>query len=297
MNNRNKQDYIRLAYFSAQINLLLIFVKGIVGIFGNSYALVADAIESSGDLVASFVVYCGLKLATKPEDDNHQYGHGRFEPLLSVLLSGSMLLFAFGIAYVCLTSLGDETVDRPSYLAAAVVLVVIIVKEGMYRYVRARSKDSRLLQHEAMHHRSDALSSVITFLGIILSIFYENRLGDLLAGLVCAGFILVASLRIGYGALHELMDTRPDQDLFDRVTGIAMSVDGVLGTHKCRIRKSGLDYVIDLQILCDPELSIRQGHDIAHHVVEAISGHFSFKSYISVHVEPVDDFGRRGRID
>lgn len=279
-------------------NAALAAVKGAAGVLGNSYALIADAIESTSDILTSVVVLLGLKMAGKPADTNHPYGHGKFEPLAAAIVG--LTLVGAGIL-ISVESVSEIVTPHhaPAPFTLAVLLAVVVVKEVLFRYVVgvATALESTAVKADAWHHRSDALTSAAAFVGISIALIggpgYESA--DDFAALIAAGIIVVNAFFVLKPALAELIDTAPDPAIAEKIREVAHGVSGVLGTHKCQVRKVGFDYFVDLDVLCDPGASIRQGHDVAHDVGEAIHAALPFVSKVLVHVEPADDYGRRSR--
>lgn len=280
------------------INALLAAVKGAAGVLGHSYALVADAIESASDILTSFVVLLGLRMAGKPADKNHPYGHGKFEPLAALVVGLTLAGAAIVIAIESVSEIRTPH-HAPEKFTLVVLLGVIFAKEILFRYVVrvGATTGSIAVRADAWHHRSDALTSLAAFLGISIALLggpgYESA--DDFAALIAAGIIVVNAIFVMKPALAELIDTAPDPEIAQKVREIAVGVAGVLGTHKCNVRKVGFDFFVDLDVLCDPESSIRQGHEVAHDVGEAIHAALPFVSKVLVHVEPADDYGRRSR--
>lgn len=280
------------------VNIALAAVKGIAGVLGNSYALVADAIESGADVVTSGVVLLGVRMAGKPADANHPYGHGKFEPLAATFVSLTLLGAALFIAIESVQEIFTPH-HSPEPFTLVVLLGVVIVKELLARYVGTSGRDigSTAVKTDAFHHRADAMTSSAAFVGISIAVFggpgFESA--DDIAAVVAAIVIAVNALVLMKPALSELIDTAPAPEMSQSVRDIAMRVPGVLGTHKCRVRKVGFVYFVDLDVLCDPNETIRHGHEVAHNVGEAIHNALPEVAKVLVHVEPADDFGRRSR--
>jgi cation diffusion facilitator family transporter len=280
------------------VNIALASIKAIAGIVGNSYALIADAIESASDIATSGLVAFGLRMAGKPADKNHPYGHGKYEPLTAAAVA----LVLFGAA-ACIAIESIKEILTPHHAPApftlAVLVGVIIVKELLFRSVlkTGDSTQSLALKTDAWHHRADAMTSLAAFIGISIAILggpgYECA--DDYAALFAALIIGTNAAFLLRPALLELIDTAPNPEIAARVREIACQVPGVLGTHKCNIRKVGFDYFVDLDVLCDPNSTIRQGHEVAHDVGERIQALLPTIRKVLVHVEPADDFGRRSR--
>lgn len=288
----------RSTYIGILINFLLVLIKGAAGILGHSNALVADAIESTTDVFTSIAVILGLRMAGKPADDSHPYGHGKFEPLAALVVSLSL----FGAAIIIAVMSVQEILTphhTPATFTLIILVVVIFTKEALFRFINkvGNHVESNAVKADAWHHRSDALTSMAAFVGISIAIIggkgYESA--DDFAALIAAFVIVVNAAIILKPALLELTDAAPSAELVETIRKVAESTPGVLGTHKCFVRKLGFDHFVDLDILCDPDASIREGHEIAHNVGEALHAALPKISKVLVHVEPVDDYGRRSR--
>lgn len=288
----------RKAILGIAVNAGLAITKGTAGVLGNSYALVADAIESASDILSSLIVLFGVRMAGKPADANHPYGHGKFEPLaaltVAMVLLGAAILIAVESTQEILTPH-----HAPAAFTLVVLVAVIAVKETLFRNVLAASDEigSTALKSDAWHHRADAISSAAAFVGISTALIggpgYESA--DDFAALIAAVVIAINAARLIKPALLELIDTAPNPEIASQIRAIAAQVPGVLGTHKCHVRKLGFDHFVDLDVLCDPNASIREGHEVAHNVGEAIHRQLPQISKVLVHVEPADDYGRRSR--
>ena len=292
------QAGMRSTLVGIAINVVLASVKGVAGVLGNSYALIADAIETASDILTSLVVLGGLKMAGKPADANHPYGHGKFEPLAAVVVGLTLVAAAILIAVESVSEIATPH-HAPAPFTLMVLLAVVAVKEFLFRYVVkvGAAVDSTVVKADAWHHRSDALTSAAAFVGISIALVggpgYESA--DDFAALIAAAIIVVNAFFVMRPALAELIDTAPDPNIAAQIREVASRVPGVKGTHKCHVRKVGFDYFVDLDVLCDPEATIRQGHEVAHDVGEAIHAALPFITKVLVHVEPSDDFGRRSR--
>ena len=269
------------------INILLAITKGVAGIVGHSYALVADAIESASDIITSGVVAFGLRMAGKPADERHPYGHGKFEPLSAAIVS--LILFAAAII-IAVESVKEISTPHhaPAPFTLVVLILVIIIKEWLFRSVLSASEtiSSTALKTDAWHHRADAITSLAAFVGISIALIggpgYESA--DDFAALIASVVIATNAAMLIKPAVLELIDTAPDPELIKKVRSVATTVPGVLGTHKCHIRKVGFDYFVDLDVLCDPDSTIRDGHNVAHDVGEKIHEEFPQVRKVLVHV-------------
>ena len=282
----------RTLVFSVFGNALLAIVKAIAGVTGNSYALIADAIESVTDVFSSLLVLVGIKYASLPPDDNHPYGHGRAEPLLTFSVVGILLGAAVFIAIQSIENIRTPH-ETPAVFTLFVLAGIIVIKEYSYRYVAKRGKqiNSTLLTADAWHHRSDAITSLTAFIGIAIAIVlgegYENA--DDWAALLASGFIVFNAYLIFRPALGELMDEHLHDDLIGQIRRIATTVGGVVETEKCFVRKSGLSYHVDLHLVVCGDISVRAGHNIAHNLKAVLLKQIPTLSDVLIHVEPCNE--------
>ncbi len=282
---------VRTVYFSIAGNTCLAVIKGVAGIFGASYALIADAIESTTDIFASLLVLFGLKYANRPADKNHPYGHGRAEPLMTFLVVGFLITSATIIAYESISHLSSRQ-TMPKSWTLIVLGVIIIWKEISYRIVLKKSNEtnSSSLKADAWHHRSDAITSVAAFIGISIALIggkgYESA--DDWAALFASAFILYNSYLIFRPALGEIMDEHVYDDLVDDIRRVALTVDGVMNTEKCFVRKAGMKYYVDLHAIVAADLTVRQGHTIAHKLKDTLIRDIPQLRQVLIHIEPHD---------
>jgi cation diffusion facilitator family transporter len=282
---------IKATYFSIIGNAALALIKGLAGFFGNSYALIADAIESTTDIFASFLVLFGIKYSNKPADENHPYGHGRAEPLITFLVVGFLITSATIIAYESILNISTPH-DLPKSWTLYVLGAIIIWKEYSFQVVMKRSKEtnSSSLKADAWHHRSDAITSVAAFVGISIALFlgkgYESA--DDWAALFASGFILYNSFLIFRPALGEIMDEHLYDDLIDTIRLVAKEVEGIIDTEKCFIRKSGMKYHVDLHARVKATISVKEGHDLAHKLKDTLRAEIPELGHVLIHIEPDD---------
>ncbi len=292
--NLNTREAIKTSYLSIAGNLLLAIIKALTGIFGNSYALIADAIESTTDVFSSTLVLLGLKYSSKPPDENHPYGHGKAEPLITFLVVGFLVVSATVIAFESVKHIRTPH-KTPEPFTLIVLAVIIIVKEYFYRVVSKKSKETKSssLKADAWHHRSDAITSLMAFIGISIAIVmgegYENA--DDWAALFAAGFILYNAYLILRPALGEVMDEHMYDDMISDIRKISEAVPGVVETEKCFVRKTGMTFLVDLHIAVDAEISVKEGHEIAHSVKSQILETLPEIVDVLIHVEPDDELG------
>jgi len=285
----SEQTAIKATYFSIVGNTCLAIIKGLAGIFGNSYALIADAIESTTDIFSSFLVLFGIKYSNRPADANHPYGHGRVEPLITFLVVGFLITSATIIAYESIANIGTPH-ELPKPWTLIVLGAIIIWKEYSFRLVMKRGiqTNSSSLKADAWHHRSDAITSIAAFVGISIALFlgkgYESA--DDWAALFASAFILYNSYLIFRPALGEIMDEHLYEDLEAQIRKVAVTVDGVIDTEKCFIRKSGMKFHIDLHAVVDGTISVKEGHDIAHLLKDTLRENIVELGHVLIHIEP-----------
>ena len=285
----NERTAIRTTYFSIVGNTVLAIIKGAAGVFGNSYALIADAIESTTDIVASFLVLFGLKYASRPPDKNHPYGHGRAEPLVTFLVVGFLITSATVIAYESIQNIGTPH-ELPKAWTLLVLVPLIIWKEISFRVVmkKARETNSSALKADAQHHRSDSITSIAALIGISIALFFGKgyETADDWAALFASGFILYNSYKIFRPALGEIMDEHVYDDLVLDIRKVALTVEGVVATEKCFIRKSGMKYHVDLHALVSATITVEHGHEIAHRLKDTLRKDIPQLGHVLIHIEP-----------
>lgn len=284
-----EQSAIRTTYFSIIGNTLLALIKGLAGFFGHSYALIADAIESTTDIFASLLVLFGLKYATRPADDNHPYGHGKIEPLITFLVVAFLVTSATVIAYTSIQNIQTPH-ETPRPWTLIVLGCIIVWKEISFRIVirKSRETNSSSLKADAWHHRSDAITSVMAFIGISIALLFGEgfETADDWAALFASAFILYNSYLIFRPALGEVMDEHLYDDLLEEIRAEAIKVSGIVGTEKCFIRKAGMKYHVDLHAIVDGDISVRAGHEIAHHLKDHLMEVIPSLEHVLIHIEP-----------
>jgi cation diffusion facilitator family transporter len=285
----SEQNAVKATYFSIIGNTSLAIIKGIAGYFGNSYALIADAIESTSDIFASLLVLFGIKYSNRPADKNHPYGHGRAEPLITFLVVGFLIASAIIIAHESLKNIGTPH-ELPKPWTLLILGTIIIWKEISYRIVLKKSKEtnSSSLKADAWHHRSDAITSIAAFIGISIALImgkgYETA--DDWAALFASGFILYNSYLIFRPALGEIMDEHVYDDLIEAIRQVSLKVEGVEDTEKCFIRKAGMQYHVELHAKVNAQISVEEGHTIAHKLKDTLREKIPQLGHILIHIEP-----------
>lgn len=285
----NEETAVKATYFSIVSNASLAIIKWLAGYFGNSYALIADAIESTTDIFASFLVLFGIKYSNRPADKNHPYGHGRAEPLITFLVVGFLIASAVIIAHESWVNIHTPH-DLPKPFTLFILGAIIIWKEISFRIVIKRSKEthSSSLKADAWHHRSDAITSVAAFIGISVALFFGKgyESADDWAALFASGFILYNSYLIFRPALGEIMDEHLYDDLIITIRQKALQVDGVIDTEKCFIRKAGMKFHVDLHAIVDANITVKKGHDIAHDLKDYLRKEIPQLGHVLIHIEP-----------
>ena len=271
-------------------NFVLALLKCSAGFIGHSFALIADGIESLSDVVSSSVVYLGLRLSIKPPDEDHPYGHGKAEPVAAIIVSLALIVAAIAI--------GVESIERiqtphriPEAYTLWVLLAVVGIKAMLSRYVSAVGEgiDSAAVRSDAWHHLSDAITSAFVFVGISVALWTRNAAADDWAALCASPVIMFNAWRQLRAPFAELLDTAPAPQLEEEVRAVASTITGIIGLEKCHVRKVGFRYYVDLHIVVEGTLSVRQGHNIAHDVEDAVLQQVPQIAEVLVHVEPEEE--------
>lgn len=281
----------RLAAFGVLVNAVLAVFKGVAGVIGNSYALIADAVESVGDIGGSLVVWGGLRLSARSPDADHPYGHGKAEPLAAAAVGLLLCGAALGIAVKSIDQIRSPH-HAPKPYTLIVLVVVIVVKEVLARRVFrvANNAQSRAVHADAWHHRADAVTSAAAFVGISAALIggpgYEWC--DAAAALLASMLIGVNAAAILRPAVHELMDGAPDMAMLTQVAAAATAVDGVRMIEKLKARKVGTRYLVDLHVQADPDMSLQESHILSGCVKTAIRTAVPSVENVLVHMEPFE---------
>ncbi len=286
MSSQKAEETTRI---SIVVNLCLALIKGTAGFAGNSHALIADAAESLTDVLSSIFVLFGIKYAALPPDENHPYGHGKAEPLIAFVIGGFLILVALGIGYQAVVNIGRPQ-ELPETYTLWILVGVICVKEILFRFVSKRSKEleSSALFADAWHHRADAITSIIAFVGISIAIYMGKgfEAADDWAALFASILIVFNAIIIFKPAMRELMDEHLYEEKIAQIRILAQEVDGVIDTEKCFMRKVGTRFHVDLHLVVDGDISVRAGHDIAHALKRHIQTTMPEVLDVLIHVEP-----------
>lgn len=285
----HQKTAVKTIYFSIISSAILASIKWTAGFFGNSYALIADAIESTTDIVSSILVLFGIKYSGKPADKNHPYGHGRIEPLVTFLVVGFLIVSAIIISIHAIQNIQTPH-QLPKFYTLFILAGIITWKEISYRLVIRKSKETKStsLKADAWHHRSDAITSVSAFIGITIALIlgpgYESA--DDWAALFAALFILYNCYLIFRPALGEIMDEHTHDEIVLQIREISKKVEGVINTEKCLVRKTSMKFYIDLHITVNSELSVKDGYKISHELKKILLNEIPELSNVLIHVEP-----------
>jgi cation diffusion facilitator family transporter len=284
------QRGLRSSLIGIACNLVLASFKCVAGIAGHSFALVADGIESLSDVVSSSVVYFGLRLAIKPPDQEHPYGHGKAEPIAAVVVSLALIAAAILIGVESIVKIQTPH-PLPEAYTLWVLLAVVSVKVLLSRYVSSVGEgiDSTAVRTDAWHHLSDAITSGFVFIGISIALWTKNAAADDWAALYASGVILFNALRQVRTPFSELLDAAPGPQIEKEVRSAASGVPGVIGLEKCFVRKVGFRYYVDLHVVVNGDFTVRQGPNIAHNVEDAVLQKAPSISHVLVHIEPEEE--------
>jgi cation diffusion facilitator family transporter len=280
---------IRSTVIGIFVSIALAIIKGVTGILGNSYALIADAIESIADVFTSGVLLLGLKTSLKPPDKDHPYGHGKAESLAALVISLGLLLAAGIIIHASIINIITPH-KSPAAFTLWILVLVIVVKEGLSRWVNkfGREIDSHGVKADAFHHRSDAITSAAAFIGISISLIGGKgfEVADDYAALVASGIILINAYIVARPAIDELMDASPNEKIIEEIKSVASSVKGVIEIEKTYVRKTGSVYYVDIHVIVNRNLTVADGHKIGHDVKDTVMNAEPRVKNVLVHIEP-----------
>lgn len=276
------------------VNVLLSAGKIAAGVFGRSAAMLADGVHSLSDLLSDVVVLVFVRVSSRGRDRDHEYGHGKFETLATLIVSLILIVVAAQMMVSGLKSIMDVlhggVIPRPGYVALVAAVVSILSKEILYRYTVhvGKSVDSPAVMANAWHHRSDAFSSIGSLTGIAGAIFLGDR-WVILDPLVCCCIsiaILVVAVKMAGPSLKELMDASLPEDVEKEIVALAMSVDGVRNVHELKTRRNGISIIIEAHMVVDPNITVEKAHDIVTAVEDVLRRRYGDGTQISIHIEP-----------
>lgn len=291
--DRSKEIY-KVTLIGGIVNVVLLIFKFVAGFVGNSAAMIADAVHSLSDFVTDVIVLVFVRISGRPKDKSHDYGHGKYETLAITIVGLALLLVSVEIVYGGILKIvawaNGETLESPGMLALWAALLSVVMKEGVYRYSmsRARALNSQAVEANAWHHRSDALSSIGTSLGIggAVCLGADWAVLDSLASVVVGFFIVRVSISLLRGSIGDLMEQSLPDEVENEILRLAASVEGISEPHDLRTRRIGNHYAIELHILVDGDIPLREAHDKASEVEELLRKHYGNDTHIAVHVEP-----------
>ena len=290
---RNKEIY-KVTMVGGAVNVVLLLFKFVAGIVGHSAAMVADAVHSLSDFVTDVIVLVFVHISGKPKDKSHDYGHGKYETLAMTVIGLALLVVAIGIVYSGMTKIIDwangTDLEAPGMLALWAALLSIVLKESVYRYsmVKARELNSQAVEANAWHHRSDALSSLGTAIGIGGAIFLGKRwtVLDPIASVVVGMFIVKVAIDLLRRGIGDLMEQSLPDAVEEEMLQMVGAIPGVVEPHNLRTRRIGNHYAIELHIRMDGEISLRESHDKASEVEDMLRNRYGEDTHVAVHVEP-----------
>jgi cation diffusion facilitator family transporter len=291
----NKQRYTatrKATLIGALTNLVLAFAQLFGGVFTHSQALLADGAHTLSDLATDFIVLIAAKLASKDADEDHPYGHGRYETVATIILGLILGLVAIGIAYDAVVRISNpEQLLEPELLGVFFACLAIVAKETLFRYTKhvANKINSPLLHANAWHHRSDAISSLVVLVGIAGTVLLEVKWLDALAALIVAVMIFIMAVNMLTESIAELVDTAIAPEKVKQIQYYIAGLDGVNNVHMLRTRQMAGRVLVDVHIQVDPYISVSEGHHIAENVMQALSEKFPELQDVTVHIDPEDD--------
>lgn len=283
----NYKKATKVSIITVIINTVLAIFKVIAGIVGKSSAMIADGIHTFSDIATTVVVIIGLKISNKDADEKHPYGHEKFEPeiskIVSLLLAGTGVFLAYNAIQILLSG----NLDTPKPIALYAALTSIAVKEAMYWYtiITARKVKSIAMEADAWHHRSDAISSIGTLIGIA-----GARMGfkflDPVAGIIVSLILIKVGVEFYLKATDQLVDQSADDEVIEQIKEVAISIEGVKNIHDLKTRKFGNKIYVDIEIQVDKRITVEEGHHIANLVHDSIEDTIEDVKHCMIHVEP-----------
>ena len=291
---RNKEIY-RVTLIGGVVNVILLLFKFVSGIIGHSAAMVADAVHSLSDFVTDIIVLLFVRISSKPQDKSHDYGHGKYETLAMTLIGVSLLLVAVGILYNGASKIviwfNGGQLETPGTIALWAALLSVVLKEAVYHYsmMKARKLNSQAVEANAWHHRSDALSSIGTALGIGGAIFLGKRWAvlDPVASCIVGIFIVKVASDLLLRGIGDLLEQSLPDNVEQEILQLVASLPNLKEPHDLRTRRIGNHYAIELHILMDGDITLREAHDKASEVEDLLKQHYGNDTHVAVHVEPI----------
>lgn len=288
---QRKQSMDKATWWGIVVNLVLSVAKLIVGFIGHSQALIADGLHSLSDLISDGLVLYATHHSNIEADEDHPYGHARYETFATIALGVLLIVVAFGIGFDAIHRMLDQShLMVPATITLWVAGLSILSKEALYHYtvLVARKVKSRMLEANAWHHRSDAVSSIVVFVGIAGAIWGWPLL-DSIAALIVAIMIARIGWELSHHSFQELVDTALAPETLEDIKQHLLAVDGVLELHMLRSRRMGHNALVDVHILVDSKVSVSEGHQISEAVARDLIDNFDDINDVTVHIDPEDD--------
>lgn len=294
MTDSREKEIYKVTLIGSAVNALLIVAKFVAGIAGRSSAMIADAIHSLSDFATDIVVLVFVRLAGRPKDSNHTYGHGKFETLATLIIGVALAAVGTGVLVnginLVIDSVNGRELPRPTMLALAVAVLSILLKEGIYRYTVSKGKrlESQSVIANAWHHRSDAVSSIGTLIGISGAMFLGDkwRILDPLAAIVVSFFIIKVGWDISRPCIDELLEKSLPKETIGEIARIITSVDGICELHNLRTRRIGNNIAIEAHVRMDGDMSLREAHALASEAEDRLKTRFGPATHVGLHMEP-----------
>ena len=289
-----EREIYKVTLAGSLVNIILVAFKFVAGISGRSAAMIADAVHSLSDLVTDVIVIVFVRISSKPEDKGHDYGHGKYETLATLLIGAALLVVGAGICWSGIENITrffrGESLDSPGWIAFVAALISVVSKEVLFHYTRIVGKryNSPAVVANAWHHRSDAFSSIGTAVGIGGAILLgENwRVLDPLAAVIVSLFIIQVAMKQLKSCVDELLERSLPDDIEQDITRIVLSFEGVSQPHHLRTRRIGSHYAIDIHVRMDGNMSLCQAHEKATAIEDKLKEAYGKGTYINIHVEP-----------
>lgn len=295
MKSERENEIYRVTWIGSIVNLLLLIFKFVAGFVGHSAAMVADAVHSLSDFITDIIVIAFVRISGKPEDENHSYGHGKYETLATVIIG--IILFFVGAGMLLngaksvVEVVGGKQLEAPGWLAFVAAAISIIVKEILYQYTKYKGRDlnSQAVVANAWHHRSDALSSIGTLIGIGGAICLGERwhILDPLAAIIVSLFIVRVSIKLLKPCVDELLERSLPTEVENRIREIILSFPAVSSPHHLRTRRIGNHIAIEVHIRMDGDTSLDKAHSVASDIERQLKIEFGNQTHVGIHMEPI----------
>lgn len=297
MKTNRQNAIIRVTLLGAVVNCLLTIAKIAAGLIGKSAAMMADGVHSLSDLISDFVVIIFVRISSKEQDEEHKYGHGKFETLATLIVS--LMLLAVGVKLIVsgaesiVRFINGEALPQPKMIALYMAAVSIAAKEILYQITAkvGRRIESQAVIANAWHHRTDAISSIGALIGIAGAIFLGNKwtVLDPIAGCIISVIIFIVSIKMALGAINELMEVSLPKEDEDEIHKLITSVEGLNDVHELKTRRNGQSVIIDVHVVVNPDLTVAVAHEMTEKAERLLKRRFGNRSQIYIHIEPSSD--------